>query len=220
MSRSRAPRNSLTQERIISAALELADTEGLEGLTIRRLADRLGVGTMSIYHYVPTKEALLDALVNAVFAELHVPETTRPWREELDARARSMRAALARHPWALPLMEARATPGPANLRNHEAVLEVLRSSGFAVAAAGHAYAILDAFVYGFALQEAMLSTVGLRETTAETIEIVGISQYSRMMELATHFAQSKTYPLDESYEIGLRIALDGIASLPLEPSSG
>lgn len=209
----RAPRNTLTRERVLTAALELADRDGLPALTIRALAAHLAVRPMSIYHYVATKDELLDALVDLIFAELHVPTAGGDWRRELTRRSRSVRRSLARHPWALTVMESRTQPGPAVLADHEAVLDVLHAAGFSVAAAGHAYAVLDAFVYGFALQDLMLRSAGLDTSAAELAAAMNLDRYPRLTEMAAYYAQSETYPLDASFDLGLELALDGIAQL-------
>ncbi|WP_435300504.1 TetR/AcrR family transcriptional regulator [Timonella sp. A28] len=212
----RAPRNSLTKERILKGALELADLHGLDALTIRGLAVHLGVRPMSIYHYIATKDRLLDALVDVVFEELHTPNETGDWKNELALRAHSMRAALSRHAWALAVMETRTDPGPTTLANHEAVLVVLRTAGFSVAHAGHAYAILDAFVYGFALQDLMLRTAGLDTSAQELHEGINLNEYPRINELAMYHVEAANYPLDASFDIGLSITLDGIEKFLLD----
>lgn len=220
MATSRAPRNTLTRERVLAGALDLADSQGLDALTIRALAAHLGVRPMSIYHYVATKEELLDALVDVVYLELYVPVTTGDWREELARRARSMRSSLARHPWALTVMESRAKPGPANLAGHEAVLDLLATVGFSVDAAGHAYAVLDAFSYGFALQDAMLRSVGLSTSAAEVRDGMDLSGHPRLAAMAAYYADAQEYPMDTSFDIGLSIALEGIARLRGDSDGG
>lgn len=213
MANQRAPRNSLSETRIIQAARDLADAHGLEALTIRSLAAHLGVGPMSIYHHVPTKERMLDALVESVFAEFHAADPDGHWRSELAARARSVRQVIGQHPWALSILETRTQPGSANLAGHEAVLEVLHRAGFAVAAAAHAYAILDAFVYGFALQDAMLRSVQL-DTNAEHLRAgMDLTAHPRLAEIAAYYVQAPRYPLDETFELGLAMVLDGIEHL-------
>lgn len=213
----RAPRNTLTRERVIAGALETADERGLEALTIRALAEHLGVRPMSIYHYVATKDELLDALVDAVFGELHVPSASGDWRGELAQRARSVRAMLARHPWALVVTESRPHPGPASLAGHEAVLDVLHRAGFSTEASGHAFAVLDAFVFGFALQDLMLRSAGLDTSAAELRAGMDLAGHPRLDELARHHAHAEEYPLDRSFDIGLTIALDGIEALLRSP---
>lgn len=210
MSTTRAPRNTLTREKVVATALELVDREGLAAFTIRELAARLGVRPMSIYHYTASKEELLDALVDVVFGEVYLPLPEGEWREELLRRYGSMREALARHRWALPVMETRVRPGPATLASHEAVLDVLRASGFSLQASAHAYAILDAFVYGFSLQEAMLETVGLPDDSAGVAGAMDLARYPRVAELASAYAEAEAYPFTASFDVGLHVILDGI----------
>lgn len=210
MSTTRAPRNTLTHEKIVAAALELVDREGLDAFTIRELAVRLGVRPMSIYHYTKSKEELLDALIDVVFGEVYLPCPEGDWREELLRRSVSMREALARHRWALPVMETRAHPGPATLTNHEGVLDVLRTSGFSLEASAHAYAILDAFVYGFSLQEAMLEVVGVPDRSAGLVGAMDLARFPRVAELAAAYVEAEVYPFTASFDVGLRVVLDGI----------
>ncbi len=173
---------------------------------------------MSIYHYASSKDDLLDYLVDAVFSEVYLPEAHGHWREELTHRSRSMRETLARHRWALPVMEARAHPGPATLTNHDAVLDVLRTSGFSLEAAAHAYAILDAFVYGFALQEAMLETVGVPADSARVMRGMDLRRFPRVAEMADAYATAVVYPLSNTFDVGLEIVMDGIQRLvPARP---
>lgn len=155
-SKPHAKRTPLTRDRVIAAAVDLADEQGLDHLTIRRLAERLAVKPMAIYHHVANKEEILDGMVDAVFAEIDLPPEDLPWVDALRVRARSARATLRRHPWATPMMETRTNPGPATLGHHDAVLGCLRRAGFAWEMVAHAYAVLDAFIYGFATQEAGL----------------------------------------------------------------
>lgn len=209
----RAPRNSLSRERIVTAALEIADSGGLDALTMRGLAQALGARPMSLYHHVATKDELLSAAVDGVFTEISAPAPDEPWRAGLATRARSMRAVLRRHPWALRVMEAQRSPGPATLAGHEAVLEVLHRAGFSLPAAAHTYAILDAFVYGYALQESMLTEVGLLESPAEVAQGMHLAAAPRVAELASLYVDSPDVPFEDSFEVGLEIVLDGVSRL-------
>ncbi|MFI6744429.1 TetR/AcrR family transcriptional regulator [Nonomuraea sp. NPDC050451] len=146
----------LSKQRVVVEAIRLADREGVDGLSMRRLAGTLGAGAMSLYHYVASKEELLDAMVDIVFEEIELPPEGTDWQSAMRRRAVSARQVLARHPWANGLMESRTSPGPANLRHHEAVTACLRQAGFSVLMATHANWLLDSYVYGFALQEASL----------------------------------------------------------------
>lgn len=146
----------LSKQRVVVEAVRLADREGADGLSMRRLAAELGAGAMSLYRYVASKEELLDAMIDIVFAEIELPPEDIDWQSAMRQRAVSARQVLARHPWAIGLMESRTSPGPANLRHREAVTACLRKAGFSVVMATHANWLLDSYVYGFALQEASL----------------------------------------------------------------
>src|SRR4051812_49117977 len=153
----RAPqRERLSRGRVLAAAMGIADAGGLGSLTIRSLAESLGVKPMSVYHHVANKDAILDGIIDLVFEEIELPPGDGDWRAEMHARASSARTVLRRHPWAIALMESRTSPGPATLRHHDAVLGSLRAGGLSVELAGHAYAVLDSYLYGFAVQEAGL----------------------------------------------------------------
>lgn len=195
--------------------MAVLDRGGVQTLTMRKLADELAVSPMAVYHHVATKEALLGLIVEHIFEQVQAPRPEGDWRTELGQRSRSLRAVLTRHPWALPLMETQKQPGPQNLAQHEAVLEVLRRSEFSVRAAAHAYAILDAFVYGFALQENLLGSIGLEDEPAELAQGIEFAVRPRIAEVAQLYMESDEYPFAESFEVGLAMTLDGIASLQL-----
>src|SRR5215208_8164355 len=142
------PRLPLSKERVLHAAVALAKRDGIESLTMRKLADELGAGAMSLYYYVPNKEALLDGMVDIVFSEIELPPTDVDWKTAMRQRGISVREALNRHRWAVGLMEGRLSPGPATLRNHDAVMGCLREAGFPFRSAVHAYSVLDAYIYG------------------------------------------------------------------------
>lgn len=146
----------LSKHRVVVEAVRLAEREGVDGLSMRRLAGVLGAGAMSLYHYVANKEELLDAMIDLVFEEIELPPDGTDWQSAMRRRAVSARQVLARHPWAISLMESRTSPGPASLRHREAVTACLRRAGFSVVMATHANWLLDSYVYGFALQEASL----------------------------------------------------------------
>ncbi len=146
----------LSKQRVVAEAIRLADREGVDGLSMRRLADALGAGAMSLYHYVANKEELLDAMIDIVFDEIEAPPEETDWQSAMRREAVSTREVLARHPWAIGLMESRTSPGPANLRHREAVTACLRRAGFSVLMATHANWLLNSYVYGYALQAASL----------------------------------------------------------------
>ena len=153
------PTRKLTAEQVIEGAVALADRIGTDALTIRRIAAEIEVKPMSIYHHVPSKDAIIDGMVDAIFARIALPPTDLDWREAIRVRCLSAREVLNRHPWAPPLMESRTSPGPATLLHHEAVLACFRNGGLSLQLAAHAYAVIDSFLYGFTMQEANLPTV-------------------------------------------------------------
>ena len=138
MSTERAPRGTLTRDRVVDAALSLADEQGLDALTMRALARRLDVKPMAIYHHVAGKDAILDLVVDRVFAEIDLPVPGRPWRPEIRRRALSARSVLLAHPWSISLLETRSVAqNPATLRHHDAVIGTLRRGGFGLAPGRH-----------------------------------------------------------------------------------
>ena len=170
-----APDAGLSKQRVVLEAVRIADREGVDGLSMRRLAGALGAGAMSLYHYVASKDELLDAMTDVVFEEIELPPEDAEWQSAMRRRAVSARHVLARHPWAIALMESRTSPGPANLRHHEAVTACLRRAGFPVLMATHANWLLDSYVYGFALQEASLP-FGTADELADMAEDVYLPQ--------------------------------------------
>jgi AcrR family transcriptional regulator len=183
---------------------------------MRRLARELGVEAMSLYHHVAGKQALLDGMVDLVFGEIELPGNDGDWKAAMRRRAHSARAVLARHPWAIALMESRRTPGPANLRHHDAVLGCLRRAGFPVVLTAHAYSILDAYIYGFALQEASLPFDTPEETAevaAGIMDAFAADAYPHLTELAVEHVLQPGYDYGDEYAFGLELILDGLERL-------
>ena len=210
------PATKLTPERVIEGAVRLADRIGTDALTIRKIAEEIDVKPMTIYHHVPNKEAIIDGMVDAVFAEIDLPPTDVSWREAIRVRCRSMRAVLANHPWASPLMENRTSPGPATLTHHDAVLGCLRGGGFSLQLTAHAYAVVDAFMYGFALQEATLPATGGEEMAELAGAIAGqmpADRYPHLAEFTHEHVLKPGYDFGDSFEVGLELILDGLALL-------
>ena len=154
--RPRSGAERLTRAGIVTAAVELADAEGLAALSMRSVAQRLGVTPMSLYNHVANKEELLNGMVDAVFAEFYAPVPGAEWRSELRRRAVTARETLKRHPWAVGLMDSRRNAGYETLLHHDAVIGCLREAGFSLTLTGHAFAVLDAHLYGFLIQEVSL----------------------------------------------------------------
>jgi AcrR family transcriptional regulator len=208
-----APRIPLSRQRVLDAAVALADRDGVRSLSMRKLAHELGVEAMSLYHHVASKAAILDGLVDVVFSEIELPSGEADWKTAMRERAISARSALRRHPWATALMESRSTPGPANLRHHDSVLGILRNAGFPVELAAHAYSILDSYIYGFALQEASLPFHTPEEAAQVAETIMGdfaAQEYPHLTELTVEHVLRPGYDYGDEYLFGLELILDGL----------
>ena len=207
------PRKRLSRERVLRTALKLADREGIDSLSMRRLGEELAVEAMSLYNHVANKDDLLDGLIDLVFAEIAVPAPSVGWRKAMRERAISARDILRRHPWALGVMESRRRPGPANLRHHDAVLAALRKSGFSVEMAAHAYSLLDAYIYGFTLNELSLP-LDTQESVAGVAEQIfeqnPAGAYPYLAEIAADIVGKPGYDYGDEFEYGLDIILDGL----------
>jgi AcrR family transcriptional regulator len=206
----------LSKQRVVIEAVRLADSEGVHGLSMRRLAGTLGAGAMSLYHYVASKDELLDAMVDGVFDEIELPSDDAPWQTAMRRRAVSARQALGRHRWAIGLLESRTSPGPANLRHHEAVTACLRKAGFSVVMATHANWLIDSYVYGYALQAANLPFDTPEEFADATQEVylpqLPPEEFPYLNESAAALAASDYDPADE-FLFGLDLILAALEPL-------
>lgn len=214
-------RPALSRERVLQGAVAVADARGIAALTIRSLAQHLGVKPMSLYYYVANKNEILDAIVDVVFSEIDLPTVGGDWRSEVHLRATSARHVLRRHSWAIGLLESRTSPGPATLRHHEAMIGTLRGAGFSIEMTAHAYALIDSYVYGFALQEAALPFEGSDDvaTVVEPmIEQFSTTEYPHLVELATEHVLRPGYDFGDEFDFGLTLILDGLARSIVPPS--
>ena len=205
------PARKLTPQAVVTTALALADRHGLEALTMRGLARELGVEAMSLYHHVANKDALLDALAEWIFARIELPGEHEPWRAGMVKRAASARDVLASHPWALGLIESRATPGPALLRHHDAVLGCLLANGFPAALAAHAFSVIDAYVYGFVLTEENLpfDPAANKGTEAYAAGVASLLQdYPHLAAVIPALANG--YSFAAEFDYGLDLILDAL----------
>jgi AcrR family transcriptional regulator len=208
-----ASRRPLSRERVVRAAMALADAGGIDALTMRRLGDELGVEAMSLYKHVANKDDLIDGMTDAVFAEIELPSGASDWRTAMHERGVSVRAALSRHPWATPLMQSRTSPGPATMRHHDTVIGTLRTAGFSVALTAHAFSALDSYIYGFALQQRSLP-FETGEQTAELAEAIlaqfPAEAYPHLAELTVQHVLQPGYDYGDEFEFGLDLVLDGL----------
>jgi AcrR family transcriptional regulator len=208
----------LSQERVLRTAVELADRHGIDWLSMRKLADELGVSAMSPYYYVPNKERLIDGMVDIVFSEIEPPSLEVDWKTAMRRRAVSTRAALNRHRWAVGNMEGRTDHGPANLRLHDAVLGCLRAAGFSVPMSVHAYSVQDAYIYGFVLQETDMSSQTADDFAAEAQRQMDayadvLADYPHLVEVVGGYVAKEGYDYDTEFLFGLDLILDGLERL-------
>ncbi len=215
-------RMPLTAERVVSGAVALADEIGIEALTMRKLAESLEVKPMSIYHHVSSKEEILDGMVDVVFSEIDLPPDDLDWQEAIRQRCVSARAVLNRHPWAPPLMESRQTPGPATLGHHDAVIGCLRRGGLSYELTAHAYAVIDSYLYGFALQEANLPFGGgeeIGELAEEIATDVPDGAYPDLMAFVASTTRQPGYGFGRSFDFGLDLIIEGFAEASADEPS-
>jgi AcrR family transcriptional regulator len=200
-----SPRRPLTKGRVLQAAVDVADREGLDALTMRRLGAELGVEAMSLYKHVANKEEILDGIVELVVGEIEIPSEGTEWKEAMRRRTVSAREVLSRHSWAIGLLEARGSRGPTARRYLDAILGNLRSAGFSIENAVHAFWVLDCYVYGHVIQETSLAFNGSEELT----DSAGFDEYPHLVEIAQP-ARRSAYSFDNEFEFGLDLILDAL----------
>ena len=208
-----ARREPLTRERVLQAALRLADRGGIDSLSMRKLGQELGVEAMALYYHLANKDQVLDGIVDLVFSEIEVPVAGADWKTAMRQRAISVHDVLARHRWAIGMMESRSNPGPANLRHHDAVIGCLRAAGFDMAMVAHAYSLLDAYIYGFALTKMNLpfdTTTDIAEMAETMLEPFPTGEYPNLAAFITEHAMQPGYDFADEFEYGLDVVLDGL----------
>jgi len=216
-------RPALSRDRIIEAAVRVADRGGLVQVSMRNVGKELGVEAMSLYHHLAGKEHLLDGLANWIFTRIELPEPAQPWRRAMADRAASARRVLSEHPWALGLIESRRAPGPALLRHHDAVLGCLRGNGFSIALSAHAFSAIDAYVYGFVLTELSLPfdpAGGVDEFVDEVRPLLPAEAYPHLAELLTEHVMRHGYSFADEFDYGLDLILDSLAARLGDAASG
>jgi AcrR family transcriptional regulator len=209
------PRSALDVDRIVGAAVELADAHGLPALSMRRVANQLGVAVMTLYGHVPGKGELVDLMLDAVLAELYADAeqvTSGNWRARLAAVARANRALLLRHSWAAQVAAGDPTPGPQLTRKYEVELRAVDGLGLSEVQMDLLVSLLNGFVRGSAGGHGPVLT----ELTAD-IEVARFPTAARVGPIArAQFA--RTSAAEQLFEFGLERLLDGIGVLILDPS--
>ncbi len=210
------PRLPLTRDRVLRTALELADRDGIDSLSMRKLGRELGVEAMSLYNHITDKDDLLDGLADIVVGEIEVPSIGDDWKAAMRRRAISAREMLTRHPWAGALIESRMNPSPARSRYPEAVVGSLRQAGFSVEMAIHAFFTLDSYIYGFAVQEQNLPSGTPEELAgmAQTIlRELPATEYPFLNEVIVEHILKLGFVYADEFEFGLDLILDGLEQI-------
>lgn len=209
---SRAP---LTRDRVLRAAIELADAGGVASITMRSLGRSLGVEAMSLYHHVASKDDLLDAISDAIVREIELPATDAEWRVALRRCAISAHDIYVRHPWACSLVMSPDRDLPARIRFIDAILGCLRRSGFSAETTYHAYHALDSHILGFTVWEVAHSggSADLASQTADFLRSRPADAFPHLVEHAEqHLSRSGPHGQGE-FEFGLDLILDGLDRL-------
>ena len=208
-------RAQLTRQRVVEAAVELADRDGIGSISMRRLAQELGVEAMSLYTHVRNKDDLLDGMADAVISEIPLSADGADWKSSLRQTALAARGVMLRHPWAPRTVETRPAPGPAALGYVNAVLGILREGGFTIAQAHHALHIFGSRLLGFT-QELFDDSGDLDPETAAALEsqLGATHPYAVEMALAvTHTGALGRCDDDAEFRFALDFLLDGLDRL-------
>ncbi|MEL6136456.1 MAG: TetR/AcrR family transcriptional regulator C-terminal domain-containing protein [Cyanobacteria bacterium J06628_6] len=208
MSKERRP---LTREKVLQVAIALADDKGLDALSMRQLAQALGVKAMSLYNHVKNKDDLIDGMVDEVVAEMGVPDRSLEWKAAMRQRAFSAHKVLLQHPWATLPLVSRVNVGPAMLRYVDATLGCLHEAGFSLEMADHAWNAMDSHIYGFTLQALNFpfDPQEYSQVAREYVAMLPPATYPYLNKL-THLVINKTYSGLHDFEFGLTLILEGL----------
>ena len=209
-------RSRLDRDRVLEAAVALADESGIDALTMRKLADGLGVEAMSLYYYFSNKDEILDGMVDRIVGEIELPSPDDDWKTAMRTRAISAHDVFARHPWSIALMETRTNPGPAALQYYDAVIGCLRNAGFRIAMVAHAFSAIDAYIYGFSLQEQSLpfeDEHDVKDVAEDVLAQFPTDAYPNLAAMIFEHALQPGYRYADEFEWGLDLILDGLERL-------
>ena len=209
-----ATRIPLSRERVLQAALALVDEGGIEALSMRKLAQELGVEAISLYNPVENKDDIVDGMLDLVADEIELPPDGADWKAAIRLKAVSRFAAYRRHPWAAKSWMSSKKVSPERFRHPEAVLRSLREAGFSKDVIYHAYHTLDAYVLGFSLQEANFpyEAKELKAMASQFLREFPVDEYP---DLTEHIKHHMDPPHDDAgaFELGLDLILDGLERL-------
>ncbi|MDX2261264.1 MAG: TetR/AcrR family transcriptional regulator [Gemmatimonadales bacterium] len=207
-------RSPLTRERVLRAAVRLADKQGLDALSMRRLAATLKVEAMSLYNHVANKDDVLDGMVDLIIGEITLPTPGDDWKAAMRARATSAHAVMLAHPWAPMLVVSRITIGPNRLRYIDATLGVLRQAGLSWAETDRAWTAMDSYIYGFTLQvqNFPIDPEEYASAAASYLPMLPAETYPYMHELSKCVAEG-SHDGTHDFGFGLELILDGLEGM-------
>lgn len=207
---SRAP---LNRDRVLRAAVAIADRGGIESLTMRELARELDVQAMSLYNHVANKDDVLDGIVDLVLSDVELPTDEPDWKQAMRRRAVSARRVFVLHPWSSALIDSRDSSGPTRLRYFDWVIGTLRRAGFSLPQTAQAFSLIDSYIYGFGRQQLNMSADGdvdPKEMAEAFKAAFPADEYPYLAEMVFEHALKDGYDPDEDFEFGLRLILDGL----------
>lgn len=205
----------LNQPKILKEAIKIVDKQGLQALSMRKIASRLKVEAMSLYHYFNNKDDLLGAMIDHVFSEIKWTHTfnSKNWKSSIRNRCLQLREVLNRHPWSVGLLESHPNPGPETLKHHDEVLGCFLDAGFSESLSAHSYALIDSFVYGFALQENAMPVTeaqDIQDLAEEIINQIPENHYPYFTKMTKNYYTKPNYDFSKEFTFGLDLILDGL----------
>jgi AcrR family transcriptional regulator len=202
-------RTPLTRERVLEAAVVLADQTGIASVTMRKLGEQLDVEAMSLYNHVTNKDDVLDGIVDLIVSDIEVPPAGTEWKQAMRHRALSAHEVLLAHPWAALLLMSRFNIGPGMTRYLDSTLGCLREGGFTIDGALDAWNTIDSHIYGFTLQELNLpfEVEQTQQVSKEVLESLPVLDYPYVAEVVGQIARTGR---EENIEFGLNLILDGL----------
>jgi len=210
----RDARDRLSRERVLAAAIELADAEGIAGLSMRRLGAELGVEAMSLYHWFASKDELLSAMLDVVYDEIEVPPIDGDWRASIRRMAISTHAALLRHRWACGLLMTKVDLSTPRIGHMDRVLGRLAEAGLSDTLVDHAYHALDSYVVGFTLWQLPIIAIAnqLPDLADQLLARIEPADYPHLVaHMEYHLAPRSES--ENAFEFGLNLLLDGLERL-------
>lgn len=213
-STSRNGRASLNKAMILEASLKLADTQGLDKLSMRKVAQALNVEAMSLYNHIANKDELLDGILERVISQFELPSFTQHWKQALRQSAISAHQVLLLHPWAAHQMIARVSVSPARLAWSNATIGCLHEAGFSYEVADHAWNAIDNHIYGFTLQSVNMPVdpTTYADAAKQYLPIIPEDKYPYLNAMARKIAAGQHSGINE-FEFGLDLILDGLERL-------